>query len=76
MTIDTSDNVCRDLQIWCFVFNGDVFDVVLIDDFQYQSEFLHMRVMNCPNIFVDQGQLSDPVFISSTHQRENVPICR
>ena len=31
-----------------------------------------MRVTNCSNIFVDQGQLSDPDFISGTHQRENV----
>ena len=31
-----------------------------------------MRVTNCPNIFVDQGQFSDPDFISGTHQRENV----
>ena len=63
----TCDNVCQDLQNWCFVFNSDVFDITLIDDFQYQSEFLRMRV-----IFVDQGQLSHPDFISSTHQRENV----
>jgi hypothetical protein len=63
----TCDNVCQDLQNWCFVFNSDVFVITLIDDFQYQSEFLRMRV-----IFVDQGQLSHPDFISSTHQRENV----
>jgi hypothetical protein len=31
-----------------------------------------MRVMNRPNIFVDQGQFSDPDFISGTHQRGNV----
>jgi hypothetical protein len=31
-----------------------------------------IRVMNWPNIFVDQGQFSDPDFISGTHQRENV----
>jgi hypothetical protein len=31
-----------------------------------------MRVKNRPNIFSDQGQYSDPDFISSTHQRENV----
>ena len=49
------------------VFNNDVFEVTLTDNFQYQSEFLRMRV-----IFVDQGQLSDPDFIGSTHQRENV----
>jgi hypothetical protein len=29
-----------------------------------------MRVMICPNIFVDQGQFSDPDFISGTHQME------
>ena len=33
---------------------------------------LCMRVTNWPNIFVDQGQFSDPDFISGTHQRENV----
>jgi hypothetical protein len=31
-----------------------------------------MQVTNRPNIFVDQGQFSDPDFISSTHQRKNV----
>jgi hypothetical protein len=35
---------------------------------------LHMRVTDWPNIFVDQGQFSDPDFISSTHQRENVQL--
>jgi hypothetical protein len=33
---------------------------------------LHMWVMNWSNIFLDQGQFSDPDFISGTHQRENV----
>jgi hypothetical protein len=28
--------------------------------------------MNWPNILVDQGQFSDPDFISGTYQRENV----
>ena len=36
------------------------------------SCFLRMRVTNWPNVFVDQGQFSDPDFISGTHQRENV----
>jgi hypothetical protein len=31
-----------------------------------------MQAASCPNIFVDQGQFSDPDFISGTHQRENV----
>jgi hypothetical protein len=31
-----------------------------------------MRVTNWPYIFVDQGQFSDPDFISGTHQKENV----
>jgi hypothetical protein len=31
-----------------------------------------MQVTNRPNIFVDQGQFSDPDFISGTHQRKNV----
>ena len=33
---------------------------------------LHMRIMNWPNIFVDQGEFNDPDFINGTHQRENV----
>jgi hypothetical protein len=41
-------------------------------NFQYQSQFLRMRVTNWPNIFVDQGHFSDSDFISGTHQRENV----
>ena len=45
-------------------------DVNLTDNFQ--SQFLHMRVTNWPNIFVDQGEFSDPDFISGTNQRENV----
>ena len=36
------------------------------------SQFLSMWVTNWPNIFVDQGQFSDPDFISDTHQIENV----
>ena len=36
------------------------------------SQFLRMQVTNRPNIFVDQGQFSDPDFISGTHQRKNV----
>ena len=47
-------------------------DITLTDNFQYQSQFLHMRVTNWPNIFVDQSQFSDPDFISGTQQRENV----
>jgi hypothetical protein len=39
-----------------------VFDVRLAD----------MRVTNWPNIFVDQGQFSDPDFISGTHKKKNV----
>ena len=31
-----------------------------------------MRVMERPNIFVDQGQFSDQNFIRATHRRENV----
>jgi hypothetical protein len=31
-----------------------------------------MQVPNRPNIFLDQGQFSDPDFINGTHQRENV----
>ena len=49
-----------------------MFDVILTDNFQYQSQFLRMRVTNWPNIFVNQGQFSDTDLISATHQRENV----
>jgi hypothetical protein len=31
--------------------------------------------MICPNIFVDQGQFSDPDFISGTHQMEKNVKC-
>ena len=49
--------------------------IVFISDFIFNiSQFLHMRVTDWPNIFVDQGQFSDPDFISSTHQRENVQL--
>ena len=37
---------------------------------------LHMRGKNWLNIFVDQGQVRDPDFISGTHQSEKCPICR
>ena len=33
---------------------------------------LCMRVTNWPTTFMNQGQFSDPDFISGTHQRENV----
>ena len=33
---------------------------------------LPMQVTNWPNIFGDQGQFSDPDFISGIHQRKNV----
>ena len=36
------------------------------------SQFLRMRVKTWPNIFVDQGQFSEPDYISGTHLRENV----
>ena len=68
-----SDNTCQDLQSWLYCFYRwcqNVFDVTMTDKFQYQSQFLHMRARNWPNIFVDQGQFSDPDFISGTHQRE------
>ena len=35
-----------------------------------------MGVTSWSNIYVDQGQFSDPDFISGTHQRENDTICR
>jgi hypothetical protein len=49
-----------------------MFDVILTDNFQYQSQLLPMRVTNWPNIVVNQGQFSDTDLISATHQRENV----
>jgi hypothetical protein len=33
---------------------------------------LLMQVTNSPNVFVDQGQFSDPDFINATYIRENV----
>ena len=33
---------------------------------------LRMQVTKWPNIFMDQGQFSDPGFISGTHQKEDV----
>ena len=50
------------------VFIGDVI-IYLTSDWLI---FFSMRVPNWPNIFVDQGQFSDPDLISGTHQRENV----
>jgi hypothetical protein len=69
------DNVFWDLQNWhycCCRWSKIVFDFKLTDNFQYQNQFLHMWVTNSHNIFVDQGQFSNPDFISGTHQRENV----
>ena len=40
------------------------------------SQFLRMRVTNRAIFFVDQGQLSDPDFISCTHQKENVQFAK
>jgi hypothetical protein len=41
------------------------------------SQFLRMRVTNrAIFFFVDQGQLSDPDFISCTHQKENVQFAK
>ena len=33
---------------------------------------INLRVTIWPNIFVDQGQFSDPDLISGIHQRENI----
>ena len=46
--------------------------IAVTNNFQYQSQFLRIQVTNRPNIFVNQGQYSEPEFISGTHQRENV----
>ena len=50
------------------VFIGDII-MCFISDWPIN---LRMWVMNWSNIFLDQGQFSDPDFISGTHQRENV----
>jgi hypothetical protein len=55
-------------------FRTDV--IVFISDFImcFTSHWpinLLIRVTNWPNIFVNQGQFSDPDFINVTHQREN-----
>ena len=34
--------------------------------------YIRLTNTNWPNIFVEQGQFSDPDFICDTHQRENV----
>jgi hypothetical protein len=71
---DTSNNVCRDLQNWpyCFYRWRQTFWRRADANFQYQSQFLLMQVTDSPNVFVDQGQFSDPDFINATHIRENV----
>ena len=50
------------------VFTGDIIMCFTSD----WSTNLSIRVTNWPNIFVDQGQFSDPDFISGTNERENV----
>jgi hypothetical protein len=50
------------------VFIGDVI-MCFTSDWQIN---LGMRVTNWPNIFVDQGQFSEPDYISGIHLRENV----
>ena len=50
------------------VFIGDVI-MCSTSDWSIQ---LSMQVTNLHYIFVDQSQFSDPTFINSTHQRENV----
>jgi len=50
------------------IFIGDVI-MCLTSDWPIN---LRMRVTKWPNIFVEQGQFSDPDFISGTHHRENV----
>jgi hypothetical protein len=58
----------KDFRTEVFIFIGDVI-------MRFASDWpinLHMKVTNWTNIFVDQGEFSDPDFISGTHQRENV----
>jgi hypothetical protein len=43
MSCDTSDSICRDLQIGCYCFyqsRHHVFDITLTDNFQLQNQFV------------------------------------
>ena len=51
---------------------GDKCDVIMCFTSDWPINW-RMRVTNWPNIFVHQGQFSDPDLISCTHQRVNVP---
>ena len=63
VSIELAENVCLALQNrrYCFyLWRHNVFYVRLTDKLTYASYELN-------NIFVDQGQFSDPDFISGTH---------
>ena len=72
--------VCAKLDwfIWFIVFNATFSNisaiswrpVLVVEETGVPVE--NHRVTNWRNIFVDQGQFSDPDFISGTHQREKV----
>ena len=47
-----------------------MFDFTLTNNFQYQESVLAHASYQLTYIFVDQGQFSDPAFISGTHERE------
>ena len=64
MIWDICDNVCQGLQNWCYCFYP----------WRHNVFYIRLTNTNWPNIFVEQGQSSDPDFISGTHQRENVQI--
>jgi hypothetical protein len=67
METDIITNISASLMS-VIVFIGDII-MCFTSDWQIN---LGMRVMNWPNIFVDQGQFSEPDYISGTHLRENV----
>jgi hypothetical protein len=70
MSFDTSDNVQRE-----FFF---IWDVKMCLQSHWPIIFTSVSscacrsVMNWPNIFVNQGQFSDPDFICGTHPRQHV----
>ena len=79
MSYDITDNICQDLQNWRYCFYQrcqNLFVITLTDNFQNQSVLAHESYQQSYFFFVDQGQLSDPDFISCTHQKENVQFAK
>ena len=52
-----------------------MFVITLTDNFQNRSVLAHELPTEL-FFFVNQGKLSDPDFISCTHQKENVPFAK